>query len=156
MAVLIGTNNALIAAGKKISGGEINGRVKVLHESYKFLAEAAVNDEISGPSLPAGAKVLDAYITSPTLGATGIFSLGNRATLGENKSVIAEDADSFVASADAGGQAVMARAGISGKEAGILVRYNGGQETETFLTCTEATLAAEGETIDYVIEFTLN
>jgi len=155
MAILKGKNKALIEAGKKVSGGEINGRVKVLHETYTFLAEAAISDVIELPNLPIGAKVLDAYVSGPSLGATGIFTLGNRATVDADKNVIAADPDSYVASVDLGGAAALVRAGVAGKEAGLLVRY-GEQETQPVLTCTEVTTTATGKTIEVVIEFTLD
>jgi len=157
MAQVNGKNLALIAAGKKIPGGEINGRVKVLHESYTFAADVfAATDEILGPSLPAGATVIDAYVAAPSLGATGIFSLGHKAAADVDGNVVAEDPDAFVAAADFGGAAALARAGVSGKEAGLLSRFRTTQEVQTFLTCTEVTATADTLVIDYVITYTID
>jgi hypothetical protein len=156
MAIYNGYNLSQIALGKKLPGGEINGRVKVLHEKFTLTAELLVADEILGPKIPAGAKVLDAYVAAPSLGATGIVTLGHKASLNYDGSVAAEDADAFVASADFGGAAALVRAGVSGKEAGILKRFSAVQETQTFLSCTELTAAGTGLEVEYVITFTLD
>ena len=101
MAEYKGSNATNIAAGKKIWGGEINGRVKVLHEKITLTGDLAVNDTILGPKLPANAMVVDAYVRIPaTLGATGIVSLGHGASVDASGAAITLDADAFVAAAD--------------------------------------------------------
>lgn len=157
MATVNGENLALIEANKKLNGGEINGRVKVLVERYEFPAAVfAAGDRIQGPKLPADVRVLDAYVSAPSLGATGIFTLGHEATTDNDGNAIAEDANAFVDNADFGGAAALVRAGVAGKEASIGERLGLNQETQTFLECTEATAAAAGLVIEYIIEFTLD
>lgn len=148
-----GENLTLTDAGKKLNGGEVNGRVKTLTERFTFTAEMAVGEKIYGPSLPADVRVLDAYVKAPSLGATGIFTLGHVATEDREGNVIAEDPNAFVDAADFGGAAAMKRASI---EAGIGTRLGKNQEVQTFLECSELTAAAVGQTIEYVIFFTLD
>lgn len=154
--IVLGENAQTIADGGKVYGGEINGRKKVLTDKYLFTGELAVNDEIDIPDLPAGAKVLDAYIAAPSLGATGIVTLGHRATEDADGNVLAEDPDAFIASADFGGAAALVRAGVAGKEAGIGVRFNGLAKTGLFLTVTEATAAADTNTLEVMVEFVID
>ena len=144
-------NRTNIEAGKKIWGGEINGRVKTLHGVITLAGDLALNDEIVGPKLPANSMVLDAYVRIPaTLGATGIVSLGHKASLDASGAAIAADADAFVAAADGGGAASLTRAAT---EAGICKRFYA--ETDTFLKCTEVTAAGTGKVIEYVITFVI-
>ena len=152
MAEYKGENLTNIEAGKKIWGGEINGRVKVLHEKITLAGDLAISDVVYGPNIPANAKVVDAYVKIPaTLGATGIVSLGHGASVDAAGSPIALDADGFVAVADGGGAAAMARASV---EAGILKRFYA--ETATLLTCTEATAAGTGQVIEFVVMFVID
>lgn len=147
------TNLSLIEAGSKLDGGEVNGRVKVITDRFTFTAEMAVGEKVFGPSLPADARVIDAYVKAPSLGATGIFTLGHVATEDIDGNVVAEDANAFVDAADFGGAAAMTRASI---EAGIGLRFGRKSETQLFLECSELTAAAIGETIEYVVTFTLD
>lgn len=130
----------------KIDMGEYNGKVRSLFDSYVFPANAfAANDEIDMISLPKNARVISAIVASPSLGTTGIFSLGHRANDDD-----AEDADAFVASADAGGQAVAA----VGAGVGILKKYE--SETQLYLKCTEVTTAASGLEIKVAVQYVLD
>jgi hypothetical protein len=154
MAILNGVNYAQMIANpsEKVDPGLIDGKVKVIMEEYNLAGIVIpINDEIQGPSLPAGAKVIDAYVMIPqSLGTAGIFSLGHRASTLQDGSVAAADADAFVASADAGGTAVMARAAT---EAGIMKRF--GSAASLVLTCTEATTLTAGKIyfcVSYVID----
>ena len=152
MAEYKGSNATNIAAGKKIWGGEISGRVKVLHEKITLTGDLAVNDTILGPKLPANAMVVDAYVRIPaTLGATGIVSLGHGATVDASGAAITLDADAFVAAADGGGAASMTRIST---EAGLLKRFYA--ETDIFATCTEVTASGTGKVIEFVVMFVID
>lgn len=100
----------------------------------------AAGDKIYGVVLPKNAKVIDAYVKSPSMGATGIFSLGL-------KNDTAEDSDSLVESADAGGQAVLERAGAGSVAIGSLLEV----ENQLVLEVVEATTATSGKITAEVI-----
>lgn len=124
---------------EKTSPGEIGGKVKCLRETFVLTDGASaglnVNDEIHGPKLPKHARVIDAScIISKSLGATGIFTVGFKASLDEDGATLAEDPNAFILSADGGGQAVLAKpaAGAAGID-----RKFGAQETQVFAICTE-------------------
>ena len=114
---------------EKIEKGEVAGRKRLLLEHKLLDSALAVNDEILALSIPASSIVVDAKIfIEKSLGATGIFSLGYKAT-----SVDVADAAGFIDGADAGGQAVLKRAGAN--NAGIMKIV--ATVTDVFLSCTE-------------------
>lgn len=126
----------------KLPKGENAGRKRLLLEHYTAALALQVGDVILGPKIPASSIVTDAKIKiNKSLGATGIFDLGYLAN-----GVDAADADAFVKSADAGGQAVLLRA-VAG-DAGIYKRFS--KETQIALICTEV---MDGAVLDGVIEF---
>jgi hypothetical protein len=147
MAIVNGINYAKTIAvpAEKADPGEIGGRIKVLQEKYSLSAALSLNDEIDGPKLPIKAKVLDAYMKIDDMGGTGIFSLGHRANSSDS-----EDADAFVAAADAGDAAAFTRAA---GEAGILKQFN--EETQVYATVTEATTATSGD-VEYVVIYVVD
>ena len=103
------------------------------------------NDEINLGYLPKNAHVVDAFVKiDKSLGATGIFSLGHRATKDIDEATLAEDPDAFVQSADGGGQAVLARADLN--SVGL---REFGDETQVFLTCTEV---MDDSVLDAILE----
>lgn len=135
----------------KYPPGEKGGMARLLIDK-KTLVDAAgtagldANDEILLGYLPKGAKVVWAVAKiDKSLGATGIFSLGFKATKDEDGNTLAEDADAFIDSIDGGGQAVMAtpQAGA----AGVFRRF--GAETRVFLKCTEV---MDDSVLDAVID----
>lgn len=124
---------------EKIPPGESAGRVRVLRDSFVLTDGASaglnVNDEILFSKLPKNARVLDATLKiDKSLGVTGIFTLGFKASLDEDGAALAEDDNAFILSADGGGQAVHAKpaAGAAGID-----RKFGAQETQVFAKCTE-------------------
>jgi len=131
MAIYNGINYAKQYVSKpseKIDSGEVAGRKRLLLEKFDLTFAVLNGDTILGPKLPAGSIVTDAKIKiDKSLGATGIFQLGHLAN-----GVDAADADAFIAAADAGGQAVLARLAL---EVGALKRFT--KETQLVITCTE-------------------
>jgi hypothetical protein len=120
---------------EKLEIGEYAGRVRTIRESYSLAGDEAVNDEILGPSLPKGARVVDASCkVDKSTGATGIFTLGNKASTSEDGSVYSEDSASIIASADSGGQAVLAKPDAS---CSAMDKKFGQSETQIFATVTE-------------------
>lgn len=87
----------------QLNAGEFSGKIRVLQDSYVCTQDVyAIGDLINmGAKLPKGAKVIEACLISPSLGTTGIMKLGFTAN-----GIDAADDDAFIASADAGGQAV--------------------------------------------------
>lgn len=71
--------------------GEINARMKVHYDEFSHTAAPTAADTVEFLPLPAGARIHDACIIHPTLGATGLVSLGWKAGVSE-----AADADGFV------------------------------------------------------------
>ena len=97
-----------------VEQGVSGGKVKCIYDTYTLpTAVIDVGDivKVGGVKLPKGARVVDATIACASLGTTGILSLGYAAN-----GVDAAAADAFIASADAGGQAVFAKpaAGATG------------------------------------------
>lgn len=130
MATVYGKNKTIVrlADGSKIPAGEVGGEVKIAYDQYTLAAEVAANDIIDmALSIPAGARIVDAAIVAPSMGATGIFQLGTAAVPA-----------ALVASADAGGQAVVAKA------AGVDVGLKLTATTNYQLKCTEVTAAGTG------------
>lgn len=151
MATLNGNNYALEVAKpqKKIENGAVYGSLHNLRESYTLVGDVlALNDEILGPILPAGAIVLDAKLKiSATLGTGGILELGHKAS--DN---IAEDSDAFITGADAGGQAVLARPAAA--NVGIYKKFD--EAVRTFAKVTEASSVSEDVTINWDITYVMN
>lgn len=133
---------------EKLPKGALNGRIKTLYDYYTFPAAAfAANDEINLFSLPKGARVVEAMVIGPSLGTTGIFSLGHRANDDDD-----EDPDAFIAAADMGGQA--AKALSPAGSAGLLKKFE--SETQIYAKCTEVTTAAAGLDIEFLISYVVD
>lgn len=140
MAEILGKNAKKIANKGLADKGEYNGHVKVFYDELVHNAAViSASDTIKlNGKLPKGARVLDAVVKSPSLGTTGIFDLGHAAGKTPSGATITADPNAFVESADAGGQAVLAR----GNGAGIGKLFEG--DLDIMLTFTEATTAASG------------
>lgn len=132
----------------KVQSGEAVGRVRSVYDEYTFPAAAFASGDVIeiGSKLPAGARVVDAQVKCPSLGTTGIFTLGYAAN-----GLDVADPDAFL-TADAGGQAVLAKPSLS--SAGILKKFEA--ETQLILTSTEVTTAAAGLKIQVEVEFVLD
>lgn len=114
-----------------VAQGESGAKVKCLMDSYTLPgAVIDVGDvvKLGALKLPKGAKVVDATIACASLGTTGILKLGYAAN-----GVDAADDDAFIASADAGGQAVFSKPAAGA--AGIFKAL--GAETQVVLGCSE-------------------
>lgn len=149
MATLNGANFKKSEVDKpslKIEQGDVNGRVRQAYEEYDLddLGVIVANgDIIRGPKLPKGARVVEAYIDSPNMGATGIFDLGHAEVLDEDGNTLdAADQNAFVDQADAGGQSVLKKMSDNQGNAGHLKKFQG--EVQTQVQCTESTVAITG------------
>lgn len=114
-----------------VEQGVSGGKVKCLFDTYTLPAGVIdVGDvvKLGALKLPKGAKVVDATIACASLGTTGILKLGYEAN-----GVDSADDDAFIASADAGGQAVFAKPAAGA--AGIFKTL--GAETQVVLGCSE-------------------
>ena len=148
MSTLYGVNHTLKyinVPSEKVQAKDENGKVRVAYDKYVFSAEAAVTDVIKLMKLPKGAKIVDAVVKAPSLGATGIFDLGYEAN-----GVDAADTDGFVLSADFGGAAAVKKMST---EAGMFKEL--GAESQVILTCTELTAAANTKTIEVAVFYVL-
>lgn len=137
---------------KKIGPAKQNGRVKCLIDEITLAADVAANDELLMSKLPETAVILDAYIKSGNLGTQGKFDLGLKAHQLLDGSQVAEDQDSLVFDADAGGQAVKQDASLSSVALGSQIGKGGAQP---FLTCTESSDAGTGVKVQVVIVYSL-
>ena len=135
MANLYGSNYTLAyvnVPSEKIEPGEQVGKVKVAYDEYDLDGLGVViaaNDLIYLMKIPAGARVLEAIIDSPSLGTTGIVQLGTAA-----------DPDRYIAAADAGGQAVREKMPLGAD--GAFEELT--EETQLILKCTEITTEITG------------
>lgn len=154
MANFNGSNYAKTIAvpSQKANPGELNGRVKWLYETYTCVADVyAIGDQILGPKLPAGAKVVDALIHSDSLGTTGILDLGWVASEDIDGNTVAADPNGLISGADAGGQAVHKKMST---EAGFMQDF--GIETQIVAIFTEASDGADTDTIQFAVAYVID
>lgn len=151
MANINAVNKALRASvpSQKVASGEYNAYSSFAYDEVTLAAELAVNDTITtGIKIPKGARIIAAGIKSPSLGATGILSLG---TVVDGALLSTGDADSLLAIADAGGQAVVA--GIDAASVDHLKEQT--SDVVVYATCTEITAAGTGKKIQFWAEFAM-
>jgi hypothetical protein len=151
MATVYGVNYTkknITVPSLKVAGKEHSGKVRMAFDSYVFEANVVASATIKLMKLPAGAKVVDCKVKVPSLGTTGIFSLGYEAN-----GVDVADLDGFLlaTSIDAGGQAVLGVPTLG--SAAIFKEFS--VETQVVLTQTEDTTAALGLAIEVAIFYTM-
>jgi hypothetical protein len=130
---------------QKANKGETAGRKRLLFDKIVVPAVLANNDEILVGVIPANSMIVDAIVSiNKSLGATGIVTLGHKATTDEAGNAIAEDTDGLAPAADGGGQAAFVRSNATS----IALFKRLGSETLIFLKCTEVT---DGTVTDGVI-----
>jgi len=153
MASLSGVNYAKEIAKPqlKIENGEVYGQVHYLREEYSLAgAVLAISDTISGPMLPAGARVIDAAVKiDGSLGTGGILDLGYQASADGGE---VADPNGFIVGADGGGAAVLAKAAIG--SAALDKKFS--EPVRTELVVTEASSVTTGVTISYWIAYVIN
>ena len=136
------TKQYLNRPSEKIEKGEVAGRKRLVFEVETLDFAWQVADTLEGPFLPANSLVLDAKIKiDKSLGATGIFDLGHKAS-----SVDALDANAFVSDADGGGQAALQKAAAA--NVGIFKRF--AEKVQLLVTCTEV---MDGAVVDGKLYF---
>jgi len=134
-----------IANGSGQSDPGNHGKVRASYDELDLTENVvAIGDKLSMPLIPEGARIIDAWIKSDNLGTAGIFDMGLDAHVDRDGDTVADDADSLVSDADAGGQAVFQRAGLGNVGIGKLIGKGGAQP---YLIATEATNAALGDRI---------
>lgn len=117
----------------KVPSYESYGKVRSIGFEYDLDGALGVGEIIEGLELPKLCKILDAKIQSPTMGATGIFSLGLRDEDGDRLG-------SLIVAADAGGQAVLERADADSTDIFKVMS----KKSSLILEVTEATVATSG------------
>jgi hypothetical protein len=146
MATLEGVNYGKVNSepSLKVPKGELNAGVKILYDEHEFEADVnAIADVIKlGAKLPKGARVLDAVVLCPSLGTTGILSLGWAAS---DDAVESADADGLIVASqiDAGGQAALGK--CTAASAGLGKKFEADVQIQAVLT--EASDSALGETL---------
>jgi hypothetical protein len=141
MSTLDMLNAARVTAHGNRAPGTFDGGLKVISDRYVFPANVfSAADFLSLGYLPKGARVVDAGLCAPSLGTTGMFTLGTVA-----------DPDGFVGTLDVGGQAAVKKASTE-----ALIGSQMADRTQVILDCSEATDAAIGLTlvawVEYVME----
>lgn len=146
MAQLLAKNATKIAAHGVADKGEYNGHVKMFFDEINFPAAVfAISDTVKiNGRLPAGARVVDAWVKSASLGTTGIFTLGHGAS--DDGSIVA-DPDAFLTAIDAGGQVVLTRP--TAAAVGLGKKFD--KEVDVLLTATEATDAAADDLLQVAV-----
>lgn len=125
---------------KKTASYENYGKLRVMKFEFTLEAVLALGDKVFGLKLPKNGLIVDAIIKLPSLGATGIVSLG----LVKDG---VEDKDSLISVADAGGQDVLERADKDSGDIG----YVTGDNDYIMLECNEASINAAGKIEGFVI-----
>ena len=119
MAILNGKNSTKSVAFpiEKADPSEVDSRVKCIHEKYDMADLGAIlanGDEILGPKLPEGAKIVDATLKiDRSLGGTGLLDFGLKEYTNKAKVVVPEDQNALVNQANGAGQAVLKRADVT-------------------------------------------
>jgi hypothetical protein len=148
-------NKAYVTANGAVGRGEAGGRLKTLVDTYTLPgATLDLNDTIDLMKLPPYARVVEAQISCASLGTTGILSLGHRASVKPDGTAEVLDADAFIDSADAGGQAVTELMTANANLAGNMKQF-GNQETQVYATCLEASTNTAVEikfSVTYIID----
>ncbi len=135
----------------KYPPGEQNGTPKVIFERFTLVDAAGTagldaNDLILVGKLPKNSMIVDAYMRlNKSLGATGIFTLGNVASTDEDGETVAADPDGFCPACDGGGQAALSRP----NETSLLLGKRFGEETIIQAKCTEV---MDDTVLDAVLE----
>jgi hypothetical protein len=124
---------------KKTASYENYGKLRLMKIEFTLAAVLALGDKIFGIKLPKNALISDASIKLPSLGATGIVSLGIVKDGTEFK-------DSLIKVADAGGQAVLERADKDSSDIG----YVTGDNDYLMIECNEASILAVGKIEGFV------
>ena len=147
MTVLKGKNLTLTQSFpiEKTDPSQVNARVKCLHEQLTMEAVLLNGDLIEGLKVPENCIIVEAKVViDQSMGAGGILDFGLKEYINREGLVVPESANSLVAQADAGGQAVNARDAAGNAAIGAITGPGGAQ---IFATCTE-----DSTTTDNVID----
>jgi hypothetical protein len=135
-----------------VDPGQVTGNVRVLYAEYTPVANViGTADVIKLFKLPKGARVINAAVKAPSLGTTGIMTLGHAASVDAVESA-ASAAFIPAASLDAGGQAVLGLP--TAASTGIAKKF--AAEVDVQIAFTEATDAALGDTIQAWVQYVLD
>lgn len=146
MATKYGQNAQAIINKNKVAPGMVNGKVQTVYDKFVFDADVnAIGQKIElGALVPKGAKVLSSVVKSASLGTTGIFKLGYKATDADSSDRSADLGSGF----DAGGQAVL--------EEKLLLNEALTEDKQMVLEATEATDSAEGEAVEVLVKYVVD
>lgn len=138
---------------KKIDPAKQNARVKTIVDEFTLTAEMIVTDEFLMSLIPETALLLDAYIKIPvSLGTQGKLDMGLKAHVDLAGNAVAEDFDSLVFDADAGGQAVLQRSALTSV---ALLSQIGKGGAQPFLRASELSDVGIGKKIQAVVRYSL-
>jgi len=150
IADLYDLQNGVENGGQKAEIGDIGGRIRFLKLEHAFEADVlSIADTVKLAKLPKGARVVDWFLYSASLGTTGIFNFGWAASTDATE---AADADGFAATLDAGGQAVNHRA--LGGVVGLNKKFEAAVDVQ--IAFTEATNGASADALKGYIAYVID
>lgn len=138
---------------KKIKGKDFNGSVRRLYFSFTVPSVAPANgDKVKLGKLPAGARIMNAGLQFPDLGAAGAVNLGWAAS---SSGAVVADADALLVNVDvataADAVSMQIQMEASGANAGYLMELS--EEVDLELDIATAWTAVAG-TIKGFVEYT--
>ena len=137
----------------KIASNQEYGKLRVLYDSYTVDSadEFGTSGLIRMMTIPKGARLIEAEVSMPASGATGIFNLGWAAADEEDISgttLEAADDNGIIALADPGG-AALDRQKMLSTVPGYMKRFDGAVEVQ--IDWTEASADSGGDTVEVLL-----
>jgi hypothetical protein len=149
---LYGSNytKAFIAApSEKVDVSHQHGRIRVSYDEIALSSVIALNEKVYLGRLPKGAKVVEAILAFPDLGATGVCDLGYE----YDDAALVADPNAFLSAVDVNAAADTVKMSDQNNMVGFGVEMEG--EASVILTATTATTAIAGTVkvaIHYVVD----
>lgn len=137
---------------KKIDPGKQNTGLKIIVDEITLTVELILADEYLMTPIPEGATLVDAYIKSPSLGTQGKLEMGLKEYVNKAGVTVAEDVNSLVDDADAGGQAVLKRSDLLSDALSAEIGKGGAQP---FLKPLETSDVGIGKKVQAVVIYSL-
>lgn len=137
----------------KIDASQDYGKLRVMYDSYTVDAadEIGTSGLIRLMTIPKGGRLIEAEVSMPASGATGLFDLGWAASaeLDEDGTTVeAADANGIINQFDPGGGAISRQKMLS-TVPGYMKKFSGAVEVQA--DCTEVTADSGGDTMEVMI-----
>lgn len=125
------------------------GKIRQIYDEINLSAVLAVGDKVYLGKLPKGAKVVEAILSFPDLGTTGVVDLGYEKV----DSSLTSDQDAFLASVDVNSAADTVKMSDQNNMVGFGLEMDG--DAYIVLKATTATTATSGK-IRCCVQYVLN